>query len=71
MLLLQLMLNNLNALERTLGEFQTIVDAAGFKIQKVYRTRGQAGSMYSHQLRTSARRLIINLDPAVIELVPA
>ena len=65
------MLNNLNALERTLGEFQTIVDAAGFKIEKVYRTRGQAGSTYSYDFQTTARKLIINLDLAVIELVPA
>ncbi|KAI0711128.1 S-adenosyl-L-methionine-dependent methyltransferase [Cerioporus squamosus] len=38
-----LMLNNVNALERTLPEFEKIVAASGFKLAKVYPTRGRCG----------------------------
>ena len=41
---LQLMLNNLNSLERTRSDFESIAAAAGFKVEKVIITRGAAGS---------------------------
>ena len=40
------MLNNLNALERTRAEFEAITTAAGFRVDKVFVTRGSTGGMY-------------------------
>ena len=38
------MYNLLNALERTMGNFEKIVAASGFKIDRVYPTRGTLSS---------------------------
>ena len=38
------MYNLLNALERTMGNFEKIVAASGFKINRVYPTRGTLSS---------------------------
>ena len=45
------MLNNLNALERTVADFETLAAAAGFKIQQVFVTRSSSGSMYRYSHR--------------------
>ena len=41
---LQLMYNSLNALERTTRNFEKIVTGSGFKISRIYTTRGASSS---------------------------
>ena len=64
---MQLMYNLLNALERTMGNFEKIVAASGFKIDRVYPTRGTLSSKaYDSVCYSEAVTDML----AVIELVP-
>ena len=41
----------LNALERTMGNFERIIAASGFKVDRVYPTRGTSSSRFLGRLR--------------------